>query len=88
MAIRLGLDVVLEFGFWTRRERDFTRAKISALGAQARFFRLVCSEDEAWRRIEKRNSSLQGSLVRNTFELLKERFEPLDSDEAYIEIAG
>jgi predicted kinase len=89
-CLELGLDVVLDFGFWTRRDRDDTRAKISTLGAQARFYRLSCSEEEAWRRIEKRNTNFQGSLliVRNTFEVLKERFEPLDPDEARIEITG
>lgn len=84
----LGLDVVLDFGFWTRRDRDAARAKILLLGAQAHLYRLSCSDDEAWRRVEKRNANLQGSLliVRNTFEMLKERFEPLDPEEARIEI--
>ena len=52
------------------------------------FNRLSLPEDEAWRRIEKRNADLQGSLliVRNAFEVLKERFEPLDPEEARIEI--
>jgi predicted kinase len=87
-CLELGLDVVLDFGFWTRQERDETRAKIIALGAEARLYRLTCPEDEAWRRIEKRNANLQGSLliVRNTFEMFKERFEPLDPDETRIEI--
>jgi predicted kinase len=87
-CLELGLDVVLDFGFWTRQERDATRAKIVALGAEARLYRLTCPEDEAWRRIEKRNANLQGSLliVRNTFEMFKERFEPLDPDETRIEI--
>ena len=58
------------------------------MGAQVCLYRLICSEVESWRRIEKRNADLQGSLliVRNTFEVLKERFEPLDPEEARIEI--
>jgi len=89
-CLELGLDVVLDFGFWTRPERDATRVKITALGAEPRLYRLTCPEDEAWRRIESRNVNLHGSLliVRNTFEVLKERFEPLDPDEARIEITG
>jgi predicted kinase len=88
-CLELGLDVVLDFGFWNRQERDDTRAKISTLGAQLRLYRLSCSEDEAWQRIVRRNADLQGSLVidRNAFEGFKERFEPLDPDEARIEIA-
>jgi predicted kinase len=89
-CLELGLDVVLDFGFWTRQERDATRAKIVALGAEARLYRLTCSEDEAWQRIERRNANLQGSLliVRNTFEVFKALFEPLDPDEPRIEITG
>src|SRR6516165_2408132 len=62
-CLELGLDVVLDFGFWTRWERDATDRKIIALGAEAFVYRLTCSEDEAWRRIEKRNVNLQGSLL-------------------------
>jgi hypothetical protein len=46
-CLELGVDVVLDFGFWARQDRDATRAKISTLGAQARLYRLTCSEDEA-----------------------------------------
>jgi hypothetical protein len=39
---------------------------------------------------KKRNTDLRGSLyiARNTFEVLKHRFEPLGSDEERIEIIG
>jgi predicted kinase len=89
-CLELGVDVVLEFGWWTRRERDCVRAKIAAMGAEARLYRVACSEEESWRRIEKRNTALGGSLyiARNTFEILKLRFEPLGSDEERIEIRG
>ena len=87
-CLELGVDVVLDFGFWNRQERDATRAKISGIGAQARLYRLACPEDEAWQRIEKRNSDLQGSLLidRNAFEVFKARFAPLDPDEARVEV--
>jgi hypothetical protein len=59
------------------------------MGAQVCLYRLICSEVESWRRIEKRNTDLQGSLyiARITFELLKSRFEPLGDDEECVEIA-
>lgn len=49
------------------------------MGAEARLYRVTCSEEDAWRRIEERNTDLWGSLfiARNTFEVLKSRFEPL-----------
>jgi predicted kinase len=89
-CLELGIDVVLDFGFWSRQERNETRAKISTIGAQTRLYRLACLDDEAWQRIEKRNANLQGSLTidRNAFEGFKERFEPLAPDEARIEITG
>ena len=59
-----------------------------ALGVGTLLYRLECPEDEAWRRIEKRNLHLDGSLliVRNTFDMLKGRFEPLEDDEDRIEV--
>jgi predicted kinase len=90
-CLELGVDVVLDFGFWSRSERDATRQKISTIGgAQARLYQLTCPEDEAWRRIEKRTADLQGSLLidRNSFEVFKVRFEPLDPDEERIEITS
>jgi hypothetical protein len=58
--------------------------------SQSRLYRVTCAEEEAWRRIERRNTDLSGSLfiARNTFEVLRARFEPLSADEACVEIAG
>ncbi|MBR0779676.1 ATP-binding protein [Bradyrhizobium diazoefficiens] len=88
-CLRLGLDVVLDLGFWSRSQRDEIRATAVALGAGARLYRLECPEDEAWRRVEKRNAHLDGSLliVRNTFDMLKIRFEPLGDDEDRTEVS-
>ena len=87
-CLELGVDVVLDFGFWNRLERDATIAKIVALGGEARLYRLSCPEDETWWRVESRNIDLRGSLYisRNTFEILETRFEPLADDEERIEI--
>jgi predicted kinase len=84
----LGLDVVLDLNFWSRKQRDKTRALVTAIGATPRLYRLVCSDDEAWRRIDQRNTDLSGGLfvARSTFEVLKNRFEPLDSDEERVEV--
>jgi hypothetical protein len=61
----------------------------ASVGAVSRLYRLVCSDEESWRRIEERNRALPDGLfiARNTFEILKARFEPLDDDEDRIEIA-
>ena len=87
-VLTLGCDVVLDFGFWRRSERDSVRDQAIALGAEVRLYELVCPEAEAWRRVEGRNGALRGSLLitRNTFDLLKGRFEALAPDEDHLTI--
>jgi predicted kinase len=57
-ALVLGIDVVLEFGFWSREERRAFRAQAEALGAQVALHYLAASRDELWARLSKRNASL------------------------------
>jgi predicted kinase len=87
-CLELGVDVVLDLNFWFREERDEIRATASALGASTTLYRLACTDEEAWRRIEHRNRNLNGDLFisRETFEALKARFEPLSDDEERIDI--
>lgn len=85
-CVTLGLDVVLDLGFWTRSRRDAVRAEAMHLGGEVRLYSLAVPEAEAWRRIERRNRCLDGSLfiAPETFEILKRRFEPLAPDEERI----
>ena len=46
-CLELGVHVVLDFGCWTRRDRDAMRAKIATIGAEARLYRVTCSEEES-----------------------------------------
>jgi predicted kinase len=84
----LGIDVVLDLGFWTRAERDQVRDQVKAIGAAYRLYALTCPEAQAWARIETRNRDLGGSLLitHNTFEILKARFEPLADDEEHLAV--
>ena len=86
-ALALGVDIVLDFGFWRRSERDSIRALVLAAGGEVCLYSLTCSDEEAWRRIERRNLALDGALLitRNTFEVLRAGFEPLEADEARID---
>ncbi|HZC15226.1 MAG TPA: ATP-binding protein, partial [Caulobacteraceae bacterium] len=47
-CLELGLDVVLDLGFWARAERDAVRTQVAALGADCRLYELTCPESEAW----------------------------------------
>jgi predicted kinase len=89
-ALALGVDVVLDFGFWRRGDRDDVRAKVEAVGAAVLLYDLACDGAEAWRRVERRNTDLGGALLitRDTFELLCERVEPLGADEARVVVDG
>lgn len=81
-AVRAGVDVVLDLGFWSRSQRDATRELVGALGAQWVLYSLSAPDEELWARVSRRNAE-PGSLfiARATFDALKQRFEPLGDDE-------
>ena len=54
--VRLGLSVVLDFGFAARLERDEVRSVARGLGVGVELHVLEVPVDELWRRIEVRNS--------------------------------
>ena len=54
--LRLGLSVVLDFGLWSRVERDEMRSVAHGLGVGVELHYLDIATDELWRRIEARNS--------------------------------
>jgi predicted kinase len=47
-CVALGNDVVLDFGFWSRAERDRMRAAVAAEGAACVLYDVLCPEAEAW----------------------------------------
>ena len=55
--LRLGVHVVLEFGFWSRAERDELLAVARGLGVAVELRYLDVPVDELWRRIDARNRS-------------------------------
>jgi predicted kinase len=88
-CVGLGLDVVLDLNFWSRKQRDSVRNIAATLRADVRLYHLSCPDEIAWGRVNNRNKSLTDSLfiARNTFLMLKDRFEPLNDDEARIEVS-
>ena len=85
-CLSLGLDVVLDYGFWSRAERDGVRAAVSNIGADHMLWAVSCSDDEARKRIALRNEAADRSLyiAPATFDLLKARVEPLEMDEPHM----
>jgi predicted kinase len=84
-VVACGVDVVLDFGFWSRAARDAARQSAAELGCESRLYAVRCSEESARRRCRTRNENLSGSLLisDNTFDVLKARFEPLGEDERF-----
>lgn len=55
-ALELGMNVILDFGFWAREEREEYRLRAKQIGASSEVHYLDVSEDELLRRLEQRNS--------------------------------
>mgnify|MGYP000094315660 CR=1 FL=1 len=83
-ALCLGVDVVLEFGFWSKAEREFFRREARALGARVELRYLEVSREELLRRLAQRNASLPpGTFTVSAEELNRwwDWFEPPTPDE-------
>ena len=61
--ISVGVDVILEYGFWGRSERDLKRAQARSVGAQVELHVLIVPIDELWRRVAARNVAMPWGTV-------------------------
>jgi predicted kinase len=55
-ALELGTNVILDFGFWAREEREDYRAQAKAVGASSEVHFLDVPADELMRRLRERNA--------------------------------
>lgn len=62
-ALALGVDVVLDWGLWSRDERAVYRDAARTLGAEVETVFLDVPPDELWRRIAGRAESASGTLA-------------------------
>jgi predicted kinase len=84
LALALGLDVVLDFGLWTRAERESFRARATALGAGSELRYCAATLDELRGRIAARNAALPEHAFRIEDDEIRRwwaAFEPPDDDE-------
>jgi len=70
-SLSLGLSAILDFGFWSRAERESFRDRAAALGARSRVHALVVPKEELWARLDRRNADLQP----HTFHISREQLE-------------
>jgi len=82
-VLRLGGNVVLDWGFWSRAERDHYRRQAEAVGAAVRVVFVDRPLDELWQRVSGRDESRTGTLQISRAELQAwaRTFEPPTDDE-------
>lgn len=75
-------DVVLDFGFWTRNERD--KVKLLFKNSKVVLVYLTLDNEEIFKQIENRNTNLKDNeyfMDRPTFDFLSAKFEEPTEDE-------
>jgi predicted kinase len=70
-ALVLGTNVILDFGFWAREEREDYRLRAKQLGASSEIHYLDVSEDELMRRLAIRNSQPSQDAFHISEEMMK-----------------
>ena len=79
--VRSGVDVILDMGFWSRAGRDKARAIATDLGADFEMYWIKCDDEVARARCLSRTDPKSIRFDSIAFDSVRDRFEPLDSDE-------
>lgn len=82
-VLNLGCNVVLDWGFWTHKERTKYREQAETLGVRVKVIFMDVGIDELWSRISQRTESLKGTLhiTREELESWSNMFEPPREEE-------
>ena len=83
-ALRVGTNVVLDFGVWARVERSALRALAASVGATCELVHLDVDLDEQWRRVQARSHTAAETtfaMTKADLEGWRQRFEPPDAAE-------
>ncbi len=78
-----GKDVILDYGFWKRADRDHYRAMAEELGADVKLYNIQCPEEEIRRRVVERTETMPDGafyIDENALEEFRQRFEPIDPE--------
>ena len=70
-ALALGTNVILDFGFWAREEREDFRLRAKQLGASSEVHFLDVPEDELLRRLAARNSQLSQTCFQISEDMMR-----------------
>lgn len=83
-ALGLGVNVILDFGFWSRKEREDFRGRAAALGAASEVHFLDVPRTVLWGRLAARNAALppyEFIVTEAQLNLWWSVFEPPTADE-------
>ena len=83
-----GVDVILDFGFWSRSSRDHARALAATAGAEPILYHVVCDDEVARERLLSRDNAGTGSfrIDEQAYNDLRSKYEPLGPDEDHLVI--
>ena len=74
-----GIDVILDFGLWSREERDDFRSRATVLGAATKLHFLDVPHDELLERLETRNKQSPADVTIIPKSLMKICFEKFET---------
>lgn len=83
-ALRIGVNVVLDFGVWGKDERSALRALAASVGATCELVYLPVDEEEQWRRVRARpvtDAAPAFAMTKADLEGWRQRFQPPDATE-------
>ena len=83
-ALSLGTNVILDFGFWAKEERDDFRSRARALNARSEIVFMDVDEEELMNRVRARNANLTNTVHYIPEDMMKpwiEFFQKPDEDE-------
>lgn len=61
-ALALDTNVILDFGFWAKEERENFRSRARSMGAQSEIVFMDVEEEELIRRVRMRNENLTNTI--------------------------
>lgn len=83
-ALSLGTNIILDFGFWAKEEREDYRSRARKLGARSEIVFMDVEQEELLKRVRTRNENLSNTIAYIPEELMKSWmrfFQRPDADE-------
>lgn len=62
-ALSLGVNVILDFGFWAKEEREDYRSRAHRIGARSEIVFMDVNEEELMKRVSIRNENLSSTIA-------------------------